>query len=282
MFERPQPASPQPGPSASRRRTLVLAIVIGVVVVAVVALVASGVLTGGDDEAGTGDERPASLAVPSAFAADAQPFRVELTWTADPAAEGYTLFRDGEELDGVPGDRASFVDDTVLPLERSTYEIEAFAGSVTSERGSVTVRTPAAPLGASRLDGSYRVIAHDTDSFGFVAFKGDFRTGWRFRPTCDEGPCDVAWNDVNVRGFASVLAQRGASYTGSDEAPFGRCGARTTDATWTIRFRVTKAASLEGAWRATAFQGTIVQRSAAQLTCVATGADYTIKGTLAR
>ena len=28
--------------------------------------------------------------------------------------------------------------------------------------------------------------------------------------------------------------------------------------------------------------GTIVQRSAPQLTCVATGADYTIKGTFAR
>jgi hypothetical protein len=83
-------------------------------------------------------------------------------------------------------------------------------------------------------------------------------------------------------GFASVLGRRGASYTGSDGAPFGSCGGGTTDATWTIRFRVTRAATRDGAWRATAIRGTIVQRSAPQLTCVATGADYTIKGTFAR
>lgn len=279
MFERPRLAAPQPGSPTRERFPIVLVLVIAVV--AGLGVAAFILFTGGDDEVSPEDGVPASLEVPGAFAADAQPFQVELTWTANPAAVSYTLFRDGEKLDSVPGDQASFVDDTVLPLERATYEIEAFAGSVTSEQGSVTVRTPAAPLGAARLEGSYRVIAHDTRNFGFIAFKGDLRTGWRFRSTCDKGPCDVAWNDVNVKGFASVLAQRGASYTGSDEAPFGRCGPRTTDATWTIRFRVTKAASRDGAWRATVFQGTIVQRSPAQLTCVATGADYTIRGTLA-
>jgi len=281
MFERPPPEAPQPGRPSSRKRFPLL-IILAVAVIAGLGIAAFIVFTGGDDEVSTQDEVPVSLEVPRTFAADAQPFEVELTWTADPAAEGYTLFRDGERLDTVPGDRASFVDDTVLPLQGFSYEIEAFAGAVTSERAAVEVQTPAAPLGEARVEGPFRVIAHDTRSFGFVAFKGDFRTGWRFRPTCAEGPCDVEWSDVNVRAFASVLGRRGASYEGSDEAPFGNCGGRTTDATWTIRFRVTRAATLEGAWRATAFRGTIVQRSAPQLTCVATGADYTIKGTFAR
>jgi hypothetical protein len=153
---------------------------------------------------------------------------------------------------------------------------------VTSKRGKVSVKTPAAPLGQSRVDGLYRVVAHNTSNFGFVAFNGDFRTGWRFRPTCENGPCDVGWNDVNVAGFTSVLVVKGVSYSGQDRANFGRCGSKTTTATWTIRFRVTKAATVKGEWLATAFVGTIVQRSGAQLGCVATGADYDIKGTLAR
>ena len=183
MFERPRPAAPQPGSPTRKRFPIVLVLVIAVVAGLGVAAPAScsRAMTG---EVSPEDEVPAPLEAPGAFAADAQPFQVELTWTANPTAEGYTLFRDGEKLDTVPGDQASFVDGTVLPLERATYEIEAFAGSVTSEQGSVTVRTPAAPLGAARLEGSFRVIAHDTRNFGFIAFKGDFRTGWRFRPTC--------------------------------------------------------------------------------------------------
>jgi hypothetical protein len=279
MFERPQPAAPEPEPrNRKRSRPLLL---VAIIVIAALGVAAFIVFTGDGDAVSRHEEPPASLEVPGAFTGDAQPFEVTLTWSADPAAAGYTLFRDGERLDSVPAGQTTFTDDGVLPLQGFTYEIESFAGDVTSERAAVEVQTPAAPFGEARVEGPFRVIAHDTRSFGFVALKGDFRTGWRFRPTCAEGPCDVAWSDVNVRGFASVLARRGASYSGSDEAPFGSCGGRTTDATWTIRFRVTRAATLEGAWRATAFRGTIVQRSAPQLSCVATGADYTIKGTFA-
>src|SRR4029077_9143969 len=92
MFERPQPAAPQPGPSPTRKRFPL------VVILAVAASIGLGVgafivFTGGDDEVSQQDAVPTSLEVPATFAADARPFEVELTWTADPAAEGYTLLR---------------------------------------------------------------------------------------------------------------------------------------------------------------------------------------------
>lgn len=274
-LERPVPRAAWPEPDGPRR--FLLAIVLGILVVAGAAVAGFLLFLRGDP----GDPG-SSLAAPRGFAADPQPFRVELTWQPPRSAQGYSLFRDGELIETLPRDATSFVDDTVLPLQGFTYEIEAFSADVTSVRERVEVQTPAAPLGLSRLEGLYRVTAHDTRDFGFVVFDGDFRTGWRFRPQCGDGACDVGWTDVNLNGFETVLRQSGPRYSGSDRAEFGRCGGRKTRTTWTIRLHVTNAATVKDAWRATAFEGTIAQRSPAQLGCVATGADYTIKGALQR
>jgi hypothetical protein len=234
--------------------------------------------TTGDGEAGLQPLEP-----PTAFTADPHPFSVELSWMApEGEVERYALYRNGELLKELPATKTSFVDDTVLPEQRLTYQIEAAGGDSTSERATIRVRTPAAPLRLARVDGLFRVVARDTEHFGFASFSGDFSTGWRFGPVCAKGPCDIRWNDVNVRQFAGILARHGAGYAGKDQAKFGKCGSRLTDATWAIRFRVVRAATLRDGWRATKIEGTLVQRSPAQLGCVASGADYRITGALER
>ena len=208
---------------------------------------------------------------------------MQLTWTVpEGTVESFTVFRDGEQLTSVPATQTTFVDDTVLPLQRSTYEIEAVGGGITSERATVQVRMPAAPLGEARLDGSFLVKAKATSHFGFTTFPGGFTTRWRFRATCPEGPCDTAWNDVNVHDFSTVLALSANGYAGSDQADFGKCGSTFVTTTWTLDVTVVKAATIKDAWRATKIDGTIEQRSAAQLGCVATGADYRFTGTIER
>lgn len=122
----------------------------------------------------------------------------------------------------------------------------------------------------------------ETSHFGFSRIaEGPVNLGWRVIPVCDEGPCDVKFSVVGVKETATTLrfakgAYQGA-YTSNDLV---RCGASAASATYTIRFTVTRADVVKGEWRATKIAGTVVQRSPAQLGCVASGADYDATGSL--
>ena len=118
----------------------------------------------------------------------------------------------------------AFVDDSVLPAVRYTYVIEAVADGKASRSDPTRVKTPPAPLGMARLDGTFTVGLRDTSHYGFSTFPGDIQSGWRFKPKCRWGACDVTWKDAQGVALAGVLKNMGPRYEGTATSRLASCG----------------------------------------------------------
>jgi hypothetical protein len=265
------------------------------VLVSTATLVASGCLGGDSREVA---EPPSStvpsaavapapaqrIAAPEDFEARASAFRVVLGWTAPERAEGYRIFRDGVALtQGVLASDSTYADDTVVPGKRYVYEIEALgANDALSVRSSVSTTTPVPPLRAARLEGVFAVKARFVSKTGY----GDYTVstyGWRLRPACRQGACDVTWRDLHQPGNRAKLVRRGSRYRGSFSGGFGlECAGARVSSSVTLDLEVTKARAHEGEWRATAVEGSIEHSEAAQLGCRASRAEVAVRGRLVR
>jgi len=273
---------------------IVSAAVVALVLIAIgIALVA----TGDADEPGQGElaasptDSPQALvpqppATPSDLGARAEPLAVELRWSADTTAgpiEGFTIYRNGTEIGTVAGLASGrFVDDDALPLVRYVYSVAAFGqDAIASEPAEVRVRTPAAPLSDARLEGTFDVKLREVSTFGYTTSGGDTTGGWTFTPRCGRGSCDVKVAQV-FRGSRSVtMERRSARYRARGSGQLGvRCGGTPSTSTFTIDVEVTKAKTVDGAWHAVAIAGTFTHREAAQLGCVAGGAELELAGRL--
>jgi hypothetical protein len=227
------------------------------------------------------EEQPPALAPPTSAEASARPFAVMLRWAApEGEADQLIVYRDGDRVATLEPNRTRFVDDSVLPAVRYTYVIEAVLDGDTSKSDPIRVKTPPASLGMARLEGTFTVDLRDTSHYGFSSFPGDIQSGWRFKPKCRRGACDVTWKDAQGVALAGVLENTGPRYEGTATTRLASCGDLRGSGTVTVKIEVVKAATVRDAWRATKIVGTFLERFPAQLGCVASGADYQITGTL--
>jgi len=282
----PDPVSAS-GPGRPRRRSRV-ALVAGLVALIVVAALLIGIVVLGGEEGsavrsprGVDPVDPPALAPPTSVEASARPFGVTLRWASpESEADRLVVYRDGDRLAPLELNRTAFVDDSVLPAVRYTYVIEAVADGKASRSDPIRVKTPPAPLGMARLDGTFTVDLRDTSHYGFSTFPGDIQSGWKFKPKCRRGACDVMWKDAQGVALAGVLKNTGPRYEGTATSRLASCGELRGSGTVTVRIEVVKAGSVRDAWRATKIVGTFVERFPAQLGCVASGADYRVTGAL--
>jgi hypothetical protein len=282
----PEPVSAS-GPKGPPRRSRD-AVVGGLVALMVVAALLIVVLVLGGEEGsvvrsprGVDPVEPPAPAPPTAVEASARPFAVTLRWAArEGEADRFVVYRDGDRLVPLEPNRTRFVDDSVLPAVRYTYVVEAVGDGKASKSDPIRVKTPPAPLGMGRLDGTFTVDLRDTSHYGFSSFPGDIQSGWRFKPECRRGACDVTWTDAQGVALAGVLKNNGARYEGTATSRLASCGDLRGSGTVTVRIEVVKARSVRDAWRVTKIVGTFVERFPAQLGCVASGADYQVTGTL--
>jgi hypothetical protein len=222
-----------------------------------------------------------ALAPPTAVEASARPFAVTLRWaTPEGEADRLVVYRDGDRLAPLEPNRTRLVDDSVLPAVRYTYVVEVIVDEKASKSDPLRVKTPPAPVGMARLDGTFTVDLRDTSHYGFSSFPGDIQSGWRFKPKCRHDACDVMWKDTQGLALAGVLNNTRARYEGTATSRLASCRDLHGSGTVTVRIEVVKARSVRDAWRATKIVGTFVERFPAQLGCVASGADYQVTGTL--
>ena len=297
MSDRP-PAAPTTDRSAPPRPRRVPVAVLVTALVVVVAIVGIGIALSQDGEddarqqptatASTSPEAlvPSPPATPVDLEARAKPFAVTLRWSPDASAgaiEGYTVYRNGSEIGTVPGDGpGTFVDDDAVPLVRSTYAVAAFGqDDVASEPAEVRVKTPPGPLSLARLEGTFNVKIRQTSSYGYTSTRPNSTGGWTFSPRCKRGACDVKVAAV-FRGSSGVaMERRSATYRANGTAKLGvRCSGTPSTSTYTLEVEVVKANTVEGVWHAVTIEGTFVHREAAQLGCVAGGADAAFTGKL--
>jgi hypothetical protein len=284
----PEPVSVS-GPGRPPRRSRI-ALAGGLVAFMLVAALLIGIVVlGGEEGSGVRSPRgvdvvpdePPALAPPTSVEATARPFAVMLRWAApEGEADRLVVYRDGDRLAHLEPNRTGFADDSVLPAVRYTYLIEAVLEGKATRSDPITVKTPPAPLAMAGLDGTFTMDLRDTSHYGFSSFPGDIQSGWRFKPKCRRGACDVTWRDAQGVALAGVLKKTGARYEGTTTTRLASCGDLRGSGTVTVRIEVVKAGSVRDAWRAMKIVGTFVERFPAQLGCVASGADYQVTGTL--
>lgn len=221
---------------------------------------------------------------PSDFVARATPFRVVLTWASPPEeVETYAIYRDGFALTrDLPGSETSFSDDTATPGAAYTYEIQAHAGRSNSDRVAVGVETLLPPLKAARLAGDFAINVRILSQSGYGEYTPS-TYGWRFRPRCKEGACNVVWRDLHERRIRATLQRRGARYQGSYTGFFWiECGGARSTSSVTLDLRVTMARVIGNEWRATRVRGTLHQSESSQLGCGSSEAAVAVRGRLSQ
>jgi hypothetical protein len=273
---------PQPGPSS---KTTIIAILVSVAVIAtigtVVALANSGDQASSTPTPGvTGGVAPIDI-----LTAHETSSRVTLTWTVGtgPAALRYVVRRNGSVAANLLADATQWVDHDVLPESRYRYAVRAIGQDETTSTNHVTARTKSAPLGTAPLAGVFDVHLHATSHFGFSSFGAESgNVGWRFTPTCANGPCDSKLADLHQKGFRLTLDRNGTSYDGTVTVHgLVRCGGTPVASNITVTVRVTDAGVFHQEWVATRIEGTMNQSSSQQLGCVASGASFDVAGKIA-
>jgi len=289
MLEAPQRPDADRGlangsPNGRGRR---VAIVTAIAAVVIAGLIVALVSSGGDPAATsrtTTDAAPMEALpppTPRRLRVDAAAYEVQLDWqrgSGDGAIERYELSRNGELVTTLNGLDVQYVDDDVMPAMSYLYELEAIGDPPESGSTSakIRVRTPPAPLGTARLGGVFDVRLKLDSSYGITGLKGG-TAGWRFTPSCADGPCGTRLKDLNSMFPATDLKQDGGVYEASGSGHLGlECGGVALTSSYEIRLRVVAAETVGGEWRATKLEGTYSHSSGAQLGCRSGGATYSI------
>ena len=285
------PRPPEP-PSGSRRRRWPVVVLVVVLVAAIAAGGYALSSRGGDETAASadpGDGGDTEVPTPvqaSGLKAKATSFKVSLDWSkgaGDPQPANYLVYRDGTLQDTVAADETKYVDETVDPR----YEVPLQGGGCRRGGAGLPGRRPERegqdPAGAP-VDGPARGIFNvrftETSKFGFAGSAPLIRTlGFKFKPTCKEGPCDTDLVVLRFQGFRTELELSGDSYRGSTSVHgFSRCGSVSTSSSVSLVVRPSEAGEDRGEWRVTEIAGTISIRVASQLGCTAGGSDLSLVG----
>jgi hypothetical protein len=224
---------------------------------------------------------PPIVPAPVGFAAKGQtaPFGVVLTWIA-PAGpvQGYRIFRAGVQIAAVPSGTTTYTDSNVDAGKSYTYDILTRGeGLFQSTKVSTDVKVPVPALSTARLDGTFNVKLKTTSQYGYVGSLGSLTLGWNFKPKCGQGACNVTMKDLSIKDLKTTLTRKGATYSGTDSAKFiGSCGGVQGTSTITVELHVVKARAIEGEWRATKLEGTVVESHPSVLGCVSGGAHFSV------
>jgi hypothetical protein len=283
-----------PAPTRSGRRGII--VVAAVVVLVLIAGALAAVSLSGSDGPDGSDAASASasstgspsvsVAAPTGLSGKASgPFRVMLRWqTASAASDHITVSRNGEVVATLPGTTSRWVDATALPAQRYHYTVQA-VGSSGAQSSAVTtaVRTPKAPLADARVVGVYQATLTVTSKYGYTSLASPQKAGWRFRPVCQQGSCDVQWQILHVKDFQPRLGRAGASYKGGAAAKYNTtCSGVQLTSSLSVDVHATNAEVIRDAWVATELAGTFTERTGAQLGCVGSGVDFAVRAKLYR
>jgi hypothetical protein len=220
----------------------------------------------------SGTESAPALLPPADLTATAEGFSVTLAWTPPSGgakALGYEIHKDGALLQAVSASQTTLSDDDVLPGRAYSYEVRTrFREGLVSEGVSADVKIKVPRLKAARVEGDFGVTTRLISKSGYSSWQAS-TYGWRFRPSCASGPCDVVLRDVFLRAVRAKLQRKGVGYSG-EYTGFFTTKCRGTRSTSSVEFalRVARARAIAGEWRATKLVGTLINSETAQFGCV--------------
>ena len=283
----PAPATPptrSPGEPDHRAVTIVT-IVACVAIIAVIGG-AMAIAGGGGEAASATPAAPSPTAVAAPQTMDAHPaaFVVVLTWAQGDGlpVSYYAVTRNGRPVTTLKPDTTTWIDRSVTPETRYVYAVAAVAADGTRALTRVVATTPTAPLATARFQGTFNVHLHATSHFGFSNFHGEDQTaGWRSTPTCRKGPCDTELADLHRKAFVLTLIRNGAAYQGTVSiSGIVKCAGADVTSIFSLSVHAMDAGAVSDRWVVTRMEGTMTQSEAAQLGCIASGATYSVAGSL--
>ena len=209
-------------------------------------------------------------------------WELRLSWDAPEGfdVDHYVVARNGIEVDDrVAGGR--WTDRDVEPGARFSYRVTAMATDGTASRpakGSIKTGTPS--MDDARFEGSFLMAMHVDEATGTRDPVSGGAVIFRFDPTCGKGPCSVRWT-VRDRETDAVLPRDGGTYAASVSTPLfiKNCFGTVIDESVNVHLRVTAAAPVHGAWRATRIEGTVHERSSSS-GCMSASIDWNVRGAL--
>jgi hypothetical protein len=192
------------------------------------------------------------------------------------AVTNYRISRDGLALGVTRPPATRYVDEGAAPGATLTYEVVVVTdGLPASEPAVVRIRTPLPPLKDARLVGVFNVKLRRTSTYGISDVPEKSSAGWRFRPECSTGPCDVRWTENFADLPALELTRDGARYEGSATGKPGvTCGGTESTGSYSLVVRVVAAELIAGVWQATKIEGTWSYSVPAQLGCRSGGTTW--------
>jgi hypothetical protein len=209
-------------------------------------------------------------------------WELRLSWDAPDGfdVDHYVVARDGIEVDDqVAGGR--WTDHDVEPGARFSYRVTAMASDGTASRPAKgSIKTEAPSLDDARLEGSFFMTMHVDQATGTRDPVSGGAVVFRFDPTCRNGPCSVRWT-VRDRQTDALLPREGGAYAASVSTPLfiTNCFGAVIDESVNADLRVTAAAPVHDAWRATRIEGTVRERSSSS-GCVSASIDWNVRGVL--
>ena len=278
----------RPAGELDHRAVTVVTIVACVAIIAVIGGAMAVAGGGGDAASATppAAPSPAAVAAPQTMDAHPAPFVVVLTWAP---GEGlpvsyYAVTRDGRPITTLPPTKTTWIDRSVTPETRYVYAVAAVGADGRRALTRVVATTPTAPISTARFAGTFNVRLHATAHFGFSNFHGENQTaGWRSTPACHKGPCDTKLADLHRKAFVLTLTRSGAAYHGAASVSgIVTCGGADVISTFTVIVHATDAGAVRDRWVVTKMQGTMTQSESAQLGCIASGATYSVNGSMVR
>ena len=282
------PGAPTHGarpPGELDHRTVTIVTIVACVAIIAVIGGAMAVAGGGADGSATpAAPSPTAVAAPQTMDAHPAAFVVVLTWAQGDGlpVSYYAVTRDGRPISTLPPTTTTWIDRSVTPETRYAYVVAAVGADGTRATKRVVAKTPTAPPSTARFHGTFNVHLHATSHFGFSNFHGEDQTaGWRSTPTCHKGPCDTKLVDLHQKDFVLTLTRTGAAYHGTvSVSGIVKCAGADITSTFTVSVRAAIAGAVRDSWVVTKMQGTMTQSESAQLGCIASGATYSVNGSL--
>jgi hypothetical protein len=226
---------------------------------------------------------PATLLPPEGLSGVAKGFSVVLTWSAPSDSAkvvGYEVMRNGDLLESLGPEETTLTDFDVRPGRSYTYEVRSLGVVRASEPAMTDVEIRVPPLSAARLAGDFDVETKLVEKSGYSKFE-PLSFGWRFKPRCNEGACDVVWRDVGDRHVHALLKHRRKRYVGDYEGVFIiACEGSRSISSVHVSVELDKARAVGGEWRVTRFRGRLSTSEASQFGCVSSHAVLSLKGKL--
>ena len=217
-----------------------------------------------------------------AWRPDGGDWELVLTWRAPDgsAIDHYVVTRNGVTIDR-DVESASYSDVDVEPGARYRYAVVGVdADGVETEPAIASIKTDEPKIALARLEGTFVVrMAVDRSSGTADPVRGG-AISFTFDPACRSGPCAVGWA-IRRAKTDGKLRRVDAVYTAKLRTPLfiRNCYGALVDESLVVRLRVTRAAPLDGEWRATKFEGSIREISSYG-GCVTATIDWNVHGSL--